>query len=50
MNDHEAIEQIDLAMQAFYVGIHDQTTALNKIAYILGANVIEHAEAKANAA
>lgn len=50
MNDHDAIDQIDIAMQAFYVGIHDTTEVLNKIAYILGANTIEHHQAKAKAA
>lgn len=50
MNDHDAIEQIDIAMQSFYVGIHDTTEVLNKIAYILGANSFEHRKAKENAA
>lgn len=42
MNDHEAIDKIDLALQEFYVGIIDSAAVLNKIAYAIGANSIEH--------
>jgi ribosomal protein RSM22 (predicted rRNA methylase) len=46
MNDHDAIDAIAEILHQFADHQFDHFTALNKIAYVIGYNKIEHMEAK----
>lgn len=46
MNDSEAIDAIAAALNDYRTHEFDAIAAVNKIAYIIGYNTIEHREAK----
>ena len=46
MNDHDAIDKIAEILNSYGAHEFDAISAVNKIAYIIGYNAIEHREAK----
>ncbi|MBT2537256.1 hypothetical protein [Arthrobacter sp. ISL-69] len=46
MNDHDAMEAVSAVLEQYYRAQLNSTEALHQIAYIIGQNAIDHAEAK----